>query len=80
MDGRYGDYRDRLTAKDMERVDRHLSDALADRKDGMVTLTVPAKERSFPCFYIEKGTVRLDTGLAPDVFFNMLDRIKKGEQ
>lgn len=77
MDGRYGDYRDSLTEKDMERVDGYLSDALADRKGDAVMLTVPAKKRSFPCFYIEKGTVRLDTGLAPDVFFGMFERISK---
>ncbi len=77
MDGRYGDYRNRLTEKDMERVDGYLSDALADRKGDTVTLTVPAKKRSFPCFYIEKGTVRLDTGLAPDVFFGMFEKICK---
>lgn len=77
MDGRYGDYRGRLTEKDMERVDDHLSNALADRKGDTLMLTVPAKVISFPCFYIEKGTVRLDTGLAPDVFFGMFERMSK---
>ena len=46
-------------------------------RDGVSVLSIPAKVHSFPCFYIEKGTVRLDTGLAPDVFFGMFERISK---
>lgn len=46
-------------------------------RDGVSVLSIPAKVRSFPCFYIEKGTVRLDTGLAPDVFFGMFEKIGK---
>ncbi|MBQ1293556.1 MAG: hypothetical protein IIY21_05930 [Clostridiales bacterium] len=46
-------------------------------RDGASVLSIPAKVRSFPCFYIEKGTVRLDTGLAPDVFFGMFERMSK---
>lgn len=46
-------------------------------RDGVSVLSIPAKVHSFPCFYIEKGTVRLDTGLVPDVFFGMFERINK---
>lgn len=48
-------------------------------RGGVSVLSIPAKVISFPCFYIEKGTVRLDTGLAPDVFFGMFERISKCE-
>lgn len=54
-------------------------DCMKDR-DGVSVLAIPAKVISFPCFYIEKGTVRLDTGLAPDVFFGMFEKIRsRGE-